>query len=156
MPNCHWEAHDYPQHTGCKQWLRPCGKSSVQQQFWCFMARKKYKASAVTPLRDADGQSSKDPTGIAQMTWPQVASKKGPQSRACGFLGCSLLPFPLQREKEKQWPVPRGTGSHPTAPAPRHFNHSHCIQENTQLLNDCWPCSFLSRALHKGLSLLHS
>lgn len=40
---------------------------------------------------------------------------------------------------------PHGTLTTPTA-----------SQENTQLLIDCSPGSFLSHALHKGLSLLHS
>lgn len=46
MPNYHWGARGYPQQTGCKQWLRSCGTSNGQQQFQCFMAREKYKASA--------------------------------------------------------------------------------------------------------------
>lgn len=28
LPGKRWEAHDYPQQTGCKQWLSPCGKSN--------------------------------------------------------------------------------------------------------------------------------
>lgn len=113
ISNDYWEAHNYPQQTGCKQWMSPCRKSNGEQQFLCFMAREKYKASAAGQRAPKTCWYSLDDmtTGSIQK---RVLRAKPVVSLAA-----------LQREGEQQWPVPQGAGSHPTAPG--HFNHCHCI-----------------------------
>lgn len=83
------------------------------------------------------------PAGIAWMTWPQVASKKEFSEQSlwfpwllCRGRGSSSDPFP-----KGQSPTPQHQGTLTTATA---------SQENTQLLNDCWPCSFWWMHCTKG------
>lgn len=93
LPSYHWEARDYPQQTGCKQWLSPWGKSKGQQQFQCFMAREK---------------STKCLLLARELQRPRWYS---PDDTTTG----NITKRVLQREKEQQWPIPHGRGSHPTA-----------------------------------------